>query len=199
MESKTTTDPMPFERVTRTLDEFGRNCFIDEDGIAATNMCTIHGFFNKCPAGSSLTYAGTKNSIDAKLACPLDSVAQSDWREASQKGLCLCEASLLDGECDVIEEKMDCQCFGCPDGTLLGFAYSCTTPIVGPCLSFDCYGVCNGKFDPGNLTGEKETFAPTEMAQDEDEDTSSARTIGDPNNHVMGTAVMVLALLRMIM
>eukprot|EP00536_Pseudo-nitzschia_multiseries_P008296 jgi/Psemu1/66452/estExt_Genemark1.C_2090043 len=189
---------MDFEDVvTRNLQSDG-NCFIDENGISSQNSCRIAGFSNKCPAGSSLTYASEKNSVDARIVCPLDSVAQSDWREASQKGLCGCEASLLNSECAMIVEDMDCDCFACPAGTTLGFAYSCKAPIVGPCTSFDCYGNCNEKYDPGNLVGNKQTFAPTTFETEADVEPSAAN-IGAPNNYVMGTAVIVLAFFRMVM
>lgn len=194
-------DTMHYEPVTRTLEDgFGKNCFLNDNGISANNQCSISGFFNKCPAGSSLTYASEKNSVDAKLMCPLDSVAQSDWVEASQKGFCQCDAALLDEGCNVLEADMDCECFACPAGTKLGFAYTCTTPIVGPCKSFDCYGKCNGKYDPGNLVGDKQTFAPTDFPSPENNiETSSASNIGTPNDYVMGTAVMVVALFRTLM
>mmetsp|Transcript_14817 Transcript_14817/g.41288 ORF Transcript_14817/g.41288 Transcript_14817/m.41288 type:complete len:189 (+) Transcript_14817:186-752(+) len=188
---------MTFDTVTRNLQE---NCFLDDNGIAAGNQCRISGFSNKCPAGSSLTYASEKNSIDAKIMCPLDSVAQSDWREASQKGLCGCDAALLDSACSVLVEKMNCECFACPAGTTLGFAYSCDQPIVGPCTSFDCYGRCNEKYDPGNLAGDRITFAPTTFPSDEKVTVEpSAASFGIPNNNMMVTAVMILAFFRMIM
>jgi hypothetical protein len=80
----------------------------------------------------------------------------------------------------------------------LGFAYSCTTEIVGPCKSFDCNGRCNQKYDPGNLVGDKETYPPDPFAPDVVDDESSARRNDLLNNHGMGTAVMALALFRMI-
>lgn len=191
---------MTYDLVTRNLQDTLGKCFLDEDGISSSNTCRISGFFNKCPAGSSLSYAIENNSVDATLVCPLDSVAQSDWIEASQKGLCECEASLLDANCDILQEEMDCECFACPPGTKLGFAYSCKSAIVGPCTSFDCYGNCNEKYDPGNLVNDRETFAPTIYPSIEDKnEASSSRNNGTPNNHVMGTAFMVVALFRMIM
>lgn len=176
-------------------DSTAGNCLNLQDGIAATNECRISGDHNKCPAGSSMNYAGERQTLDADLLCPLDSVGQSDWVEASQKGLCECEAMLLDETCGIIEEEMDCECFACPFGMVVGFAYSCTTEIVGPCKSFDCFGKCNGNYDPGNLIG-RETFPPTVLPSVDEETVSAAS--GMLNDHVMGTVVIIVALFRMI-
>lgn len=188
---------MHYDPVSRTLSE---NCFRQEFGISSANSCKIAGFSNKCDAGSTIDYAGIKNSIDARILCPLDSVAQSDWIDGSQKGLCTCEAALLDEACNILEEVMDCECFACPSGFTLGFAYSCSTEIVGPCKSFDCNGRCNEKFDPGNLVGDKETFPPTVIDEPSqiDPNSSAGNRIDMSNNYVMGTAVMIFAFLRMI-
>lgn len=173
-------------------------CLADQQaGISVDNVCRISGDNNKCPAGSTLTYSGETQSIDAYIKCPLDAVSQSQWREGSQKGLCSCESSLYDASCGLIDDDMDCVCFGCPFGMTLGFAYSCTTEIVGPCKSFDCNGKCNGKYDPGNLVGDRETFPPTVLDQGDDKVSSASRN-DLLNNHVMGTAVMAVALFRMI-
>lgn len=170
-------------------------CLADQQaGISVDNKCTIKGDQNKCFAGSTMDYAGVQQSIDAYVLCPLDSLGQSDWIEASQNGLCSCQSALYDSECGLIEEEMDCECVACPFGLSLGFAYSCTTEIVGPCKSFDCFGRCNEKYDPGNLVGDKETFAPTVV----DTSNSSASRNDLLNNHVMGTAVLAVALFRMI-
>lgn len=175
-----------------------------QKGISAANPCRIKGGSNKCPAGSTLNYAGERNTVDADVYCPLDSVAQSDWIQGSQKGLCDCSAVLLDEACGVINEEMDCECVACPFGMKLGFAYSCTTEIVGPCKSFDCFGRCNQKYDPGNLVGDKETFAPTKIedvvGSDPAADGSSSPYAKNcaPGNHLIGTVVTALALFRMI-
>jgi len=173
-------------------------CLQDQQaGIAADNRCRISGDSNKCPAGSTMEYAGQKQSIDAYVLCPLDSVAQSQWIEGSQKGLCGCQSSLYDENCALIESDMECECYACPFGMNLGFAYSCTSEIVGPCKSFDCFGRCNYKYDPGNLVGDKETFPPTEFGNAPVPGSSASRN-GLMENHVMGTAIMAVALFRMI-
>jgi len=175
------------------------NCLTEQQsGISAANKCRINGDSNKCPAGSYLNYAGERQILDADVYCPLDSVAQSEWIEGSQKGLCDCTSMLMDADCNIIEEEMDCECIACPFGMKLGFAYSCTTEIVGPCKSFDCFGRCNQKYDPGNLVGDKETFPPTVIEEVIDVGPSSAFTNSPSNDHVMGTAVIALALFRMI-
>ena len=170
------------------------------NGIQATNMCRIGGDFNKCPAGSTMDYGGDVQTIDAKILCPLDSVQQSEWLEASQKGLCGCESQLRDQDCALLPDEMECECFACPFGMTVGFAYSCTTEIVGPCKSFDCSGRCNYKYDPANLVGGRETFAPSNLDNPTEEiDESSSASKNDMlNNHVVGTAIMAVALFRMI-
>lgn len=172
------------------------DCLLEQqEGIAASNECRIKGGSNKCPAGSTMTYAGERQTIDASILCPLDSVDQSEWIDASQRGLCSCESQLKDENCGIIEEEMDCECFACPFGMKLGFAYTCTTAIVGPCKSFDCFGNCNKKYDPGNLVGDKETFPPSEFGTT----FSTEPSAGTMNNHVMGTtALMVTVVFRMI-
>mmetsp|Transcript_25607 Transcript_25607/g.28673 ORF Transcript_25607/g.28673 Transcript_25607/m.28673 type:complete len:227 (-) Transcript_25607:321-1001(-) len=170
------------------------NCLNLQEGIAAANACKIAGDNNKCPAGSAINYGGQRQTLDAYLKCPLDSVGQSDWQEASQKGLCQCEASLLDTEtCGIIEATMDCECSACPFGMAVGFAYSCTTEIVGPCKSFDCFGKCNGKYDPGNLLG-RETFAPSILGTTP---TTTAVASGAGMSS-MNTMVLMVALFQMI-
>eukprot|EP00535_Pseudo-nitzschia_heimii_P010553 CAMPEP_0197175568 /NCGR_PEP_ID=MMETSP1423-20130617/1758_1 /TAXON_ID=476441 /ORGANISM="Pseudo-nitzschia heimii, Strain UNC1101" /LENGTH=220 /DNA_ID=CAMNT_0042624757 /DNA_START=166 /DNA_END=828 /DNA_ORIENTATION=- len=191
-------------------DLLGQTCLLEQQaGISAGNTCRINGGTNKCPAGSSMNYGGQRVTLDADILCPLDSVEQSEWIEASQKGLCGCASQLLDANCEIVEEEMDCECIACPFGMTLGFAYSCTTEIVGPCKSFDCFGKCNSKYDPGNLVGDKETFPPT--ITDDETDPVAAEGSGGavvagifggggPNHHhpVLGTAVLAAALFRMI-
>ncbi len=172
-------------------------CLLEQQaGISTENRCKISGDYNKCPAGSTMEYAGDQSSLDAFIQCPLDSVAQSEWIEASQKGLCSCSSSRYDENCDLVQKDMDCECFACPFGLTLGFAYSCNTEIVGPCKSFDCFGRCNGKYDPGNLVGDKETFPPTRF--DEKDVEASANRNDLASNQLMGTALLTLALFRMV-
>ena len=181
--------------VTAERDLLGTTCVLEQQaGVSADNTCRISGENNKCPAGSTMTYAGDRKTLDADILCPLDSVAQSEWIEGSQKGLCGCESQRLDENCEVLDEQMDCECFACPFGMTLGFAYTCTTEIVGPCKSFDCFGNCNGKYDPGNLVGDKETYPPSVLEEPAGPPSSAA-----PTNHpVLGTAVLAVALFRMI-
>lgn len=157
-----------------------------QTGTETGNKCTIAGDFNKCPASSNFEYQGTFQRLEAALKCPLDSVGQSEFISASQKGLCDCDSALVDGEGRVLKE-MDCDCYICPQGARFGFAYTCTTEIAGPCKSFDCFGTCNGVFNPGNL--DRETFGPTEAP------IPAGSAVYSPS---MGLAVMVLALARMI-
>jgi len=161
-----------------------------------SNYLPHSGDNNKCPAGSEITYDGARQTLDAYVLCPLDSVAQSDWIDASQKGLCQCEASLLDGNCGLIEEDMECECFACPIGFQVGFAYECTKEIAGPCKSFDCFGNCNGKYDPGNLVG-RETFAPSTLSSPSDS-SAGVSVLSNPSC-VAGAAILLVTLFRTIM
>ena len=170
------------------------NCLTLKDGIAATNECKISGDKNKCPAASSINYKGELVTMDAQILCPLDSVKQSDWVDASQRGLCSCDISLLDSTCGPIEDEMDCVCFACPIGMKVAFAYYCSSEIAGPCKSFDCFGQCNGAYDPGNLVG-RDTIAPTTF--DEPVVESAAFTV--TRSDMASTVLMVVALFRMIM
>jgi hypothetical protein len=156
--------------------------------------CNIEGDFNSCPAGADFTYAGEAQTLEAFLKCPLDSVDQSGFISASQRGLCECDAALVDGDGNVMED-MECDCFACPDGSRFGFAYSCTTPIAGPCKTFDCFGNCNNPgFNPLNL--DRETFGPTE-APVAPAGGSAAPCVGSATG--LGMTVMVVAFFRMMM
>lgn len=173
---------------------------IAKETLAATmstesgSQCTIQGDYNSCPAGADFQYAGEDQTLQAFLKCPLDSVAQSGFILASQKGLCECDAALLDGNGTVMED-MECDCFACPDGSRFGFAYSCTTPIAGPCKTFDCFGNCNNPgFNPLNL--DRETFGPTE-APVAPASVAASTDIG--STATMGMAVMLVAIFRMMM
>jgi hypothetical protein len=162
-----------------------------QDGTSADTQCVISGDFNSCPADSDFSYDGQDQTLAADLQCPLDSVAQSGFISASQRGLCQCDAELLDSA-GVKLRDMECDCYICPDGSRFGFAYTCTTEIAGPCKSFDCFGTCNGVFNPLNL--DRETFAPTEPPTPAP--VSGANSMSSPS---LGSAVMILALVRMML
>merc|ERR1712032_810959 len=97
----------------------------------------------------------------------------------------------------MMEQDMQCDCFACPFGMKMGFAYTCNKEITGPCKSFDCFGLCNGKYDPGNLVG-RETFAPSVLSTSPEASDTSAAIIGKSNDLGIGTLVMIVALFRMI-
>jgi hypothetical protein len=54
------------------------------------NSCVVAGASIRCPVDASFTLAGDKKLLDASLSCPLDSVSQSNFMVATQKGLCTC-------------------------------------------------------------------------------------------------------------
>lgn len=104
-----------------------------------------------CPAESQITLQNdTTLTVDAKIACPNDMLIEEGigYIEASQRGLCTCQAALFDNDCDVIEEDLECECFVCPAGSAIGVAYSCNKEIVGGCSGFDCDANCNGEYKP---------------------------------------------------
>eukprot|EP00529_Nitzschia_sp_RCC80_P035840 CAMPEP_0113455992 /NCGR_PEP_ID=MMETSP0014_2-20120614/8658_1 /TAXON_ID=2857 /ORGANISM="Nitzschia sp." /LENGTH=171 /DNA_ID=CAMNT_0000347433 /DNA_START=1052 /DNA_END=1567 /DNA_ORIENTATION=+ /assembly_acc=CAM_ASM_000159 len=167
---------------------------------AAQSRCTIAGDFNKCPAGGSFTFNGEPRFLDATMVCPLDSVDQSGFIVASQQGKCTCDVATYDdtppssGGTGTKIDDLACQCFVCPAGSRVGFAYTCATPIAGPCLNFDCFGSCNSDPNFNPLGIDTETLAPTDapVAQP-----SSASTMSVSS--VTGTAALAAVLLRMIM
>lgn len=132
-----------------------------------------------CPASSQISAGSTQLTLDAKLSCPTDTLGAQGigYAEASRNGLCGCEAGLYDGNCDVIEEDLECQCYACPQGSPLGYAYGCNKEIIQGCKTFDCNGNCNVDFEfpmsntylptseptkkPTGRPSERPTFRPT--------------------------------------
>ena len=143
------------------------------------NGCVIAGDVNRCPVDASITYAGSKKLLDASLSCPLDSVAQFDFIDGTQKGLCSCAVDIYDaGESPPVQtlgqtpdgtgggESIDCECYICPPGLALGVAFICNAEIAGPCKSFNCFGDCNGDASINFLSSvtESPTAAPNESS-----------------------------------
>ena len=167
----------------------------DQDGITNVNDCFITGEFNICPAGADLTDGdGMIKRVTASLKCPLDAVDQSDFREASQNGLCSCDASIRDlTESEDAAQPLDCECFVCPgQADQFGVAYYCSSPIVGICTSFNCRGDCNGDRDLDLITDS--TKAPTGAPVAPPVPSSAFNT--DPT--MATTALLVLCLARML-
>ena len=103
---------------------------------SAGSQCTIAGDVNKCPAGAGFTFEGEDQYLFAEMICPFDSVDQSGFIVASQQGKCSCDTALYTAPPEQggeLLEELQCTCFVCPDGSRFGFAYSCETPIAGPC------------------------------------------------------------------
>lgn len=167
----------------------------DQDGITTNNDCYISGDFNICPAGADFSFGDSNKHLNAQLSCPLDAVQQSDFREASQKGLCTCDATIRDvTESEDAAVPLACQCFICPSQeNQFGVAYYCESPIAGNCLSFNCAGECNG--DPDTNFIINDTKAPT-AAPVESISTPAASAF---NTHptLATTAVVLLCLARM--
>jgi hypothetical protein len=131
--------------------------------------CFITGGKVECPANSDFTFGAAKKTLDADITCPLNSVDQTQFRDMSQKGLCTCDAKLIDTNPDPNDpdppEPLDCTCYVCPDGTKLGFGYKCTEPIFNDCFSFNCNFECNGDDENTQIapdSGDEPTSAPME-------------------------------------
>jgi hypothetical protein len=120
------------------------------------STCDIWGAWNICPASTLFNFDGQEVNLEAELFCPLSSVAKSNFIDASQKGRCECHAELV--ALDDSKAPMDCNCFACPEGSRIGFAYDCLERIFGPCTQFNCAGECNGRF---NFGLDSATEAPT--------------------------------------
>ena len=149
--------------------------------------CVIAGDKLECPADAKFSYAGANRTLLATIACPLDARTQSEFIDASQKGLCTCGSSLVNTDNpNAAEPPIQCNCYACPIGSRFGFAYECNRPITGPCDSFNCNGDCNGEFN--FFLDNTRTFAPTGAP------TSGAGSL----NHLGGVAMMVWLVVRMI-
>mmetsp|Transcript_100643 Transcript_100643/g.290745 ORF Transcript_100643/g.290745 Transcript_100643/m.290745 type:complete len:93 (-) Transcript_100643:395-673(-) len=67
-----------------------------QDSTTTDNQCTTKGDYISCPATADLSAAGQQKRMFANLNCPLSATQQSDFRDASQKGLCSCDSQVLD-------------------------------------------------------------------------------------------------------
>lgn len=124
--------------------------------------CITIGDSISCPAQADITFDGSTKRIAADIVCPLAATAQSDFRQASQEGLCECNASLQDlDNMDSSPVPLDCNCFICPDeANLFGIAFECSSPITGPCNVFNCQGICNGELDFNSTVTDSPTSIP---------------------------------------
>jgi hypothetical protein len=120
--------------------------------------CYITGGKVSCPADTQFTFGGAEKTLDADITCPLNSVDQTQFRDMSQKGLCTCDATIMetnpDPDATEEPESLACTCYVCPDGTKLGFGYKCEEPIFNDCYSFNCNFECNGSDDNTQIAGE---------------------------------------------
>jgi tetratricopeptide (TPR) repeat protein len=101
--------------------------------------CYIRGGEVLCPASTSFTYGGVPINIDASIACPLNSIDQTQFTIMSQKGDCTCDATIRG------EPPLNCECYVCPDDSRNPFGYICQEFLVGDCSSFSCDIQCNGE------------------------------------------------------
>jgi hypothetical protein len=158
--------------------------------VTTGTECVISGDWNICPADTKFTQAGVSKTLEADIKCPFDSVQQSSFLDASQKGLCECDARLIitdDPDPNAVPEDMVCECYACPTGSRQGFSYECTKPIYLTCLSFNCAGDCNGDL---NLGLDDSTFPPTAAPTEP----SAAHGMSTS----MPIVILVLAIVRMI-
>lgn len=178
-----------------TAQEMNEQRMLQQDGVTTGNDCYISGDFNVCPASANFQFGGEGDvsRLEASIKCPFDAVAQSDFRDASQKGLCECEATIQNlNLTDSTAAPINCECFICPDqANQFGVAYTCDVPITGPCTTFNCGGICNGDL---NFIDGAATRPPTAPPQPVSNENSGAFGI----NPAMGTTVLlVLSMFRM--
>lgn len=166
---------------------------LQQDGTTTDNNCQTTGGYISCPAQADLSFNGVAKRISASISCPLSATAQSDFRQASQEGLCQCDATLQDvNVTDSSGTPLDCSCFICPDQTnQFGVAFQCTTPITGPCTVFNCAGVCNGDLNFIDSATKAPTAAPVATGANG----GSAAMTATPN--MATAALLVLTLVRM--
>jgi len=147
-----------------------------ENPNAENPGCKTDSFGNSvCPAESQINMVKEriKRTVDASIVCPNDILESENigYKEASQRDLCSCEASLFDDNCRVLERNLECQCFICPEGSKVAVSYSCNKEIVPGCNSFDCDQNCNGAYDPPLMhLNVKPTNSPTVRKIEEDEE-----------------------------
>jgi len=160
-------------------------------GTTSGSECNIKGEWLSCPANSKFTFNGQEKLLDAFLECPLDSVDQSQFVEASQQGKCQCDSALRnEGETPDQASDIDCECFACPVGSRFGFAYQCDRPILFNCKTFNCFGECNGKYNAGL---DPVTDAPTAVPVDVLADSSASGM-----NQMSAAALAVLLVIKML-
>lgn len=133
--------------------------------------CQIWGAWNICPASTLFDFNGQSVDLRAELFCPLNAVTKSNFIDASQKGNCECHASLVG-----TSQPMDCNCFVCPSGSRIGFAYDCEQRIFGPCTQFNCAGECNGRFSYG-LDAKTEAPTPVIISSDANANNNLSMTL----------------------
>lgn len=166
---------------------------LQQDGTTTDNDCLTTGGYISCPASADFTFDGSVKRIQATLSCPLSATAQSDFRQASQEGLCECDASLVDVNVTGSSTPLDCSCFICPDqANLFGVAYECTTPITGPCTIFNCEGTCNGDLNFINSATDAPTAAPNANS-----DGGGGSAAMNANPSLATAALLAVALVRM--
>jgi hypothetical protein len=95
-----------------------------------------------CRVGGTITLDGQLVLLDATLTCPLDAINEyGTFAQASQvQDTCTCSVmTKMDGD----DFDFGCDCYACPEGSMLDYSYHCEMAIVNECFSFDCSGTCN--------------------------------------------------------
>jgi hypothetical protein len=76
---------------------------------------------------------------------PLTTFDEYLFMEMSQKGLCTCDAMIVDENMEEAETPLNCACYVCPEGSQAAFGYVCEEPIHNDCYSFNCALECNAQ------------------------------------------------------
>jgi hypothetical protein len=112
--------------------------------------CASQGEDLVCPISSEFEFGGDIFYVSAELSCNIPDASQLE--SASQSGACGCSATLQDSQGTELA-ALQCDCFLCPQGSDVKYAYTCQTEIAGPCKSFNCDGTCNEQFIVWNNSG----------------------------------------------
>lgn len=108
--------------------------------------CDVIGKNITCNAGGLLDLNGQTVLVDASLTCPLDVVDEFGTFEEATMLPDTCECSVIT-KIDGDDFDLGCNCYACPEGSMLDYSYQCQTAIVNECLSLNCDSVCNGQID----------------------------------------------------
>ena len=118
--------------------------------------CKIKGNIISCPISVDFENNSDEATLHTNIMCPLDAIGSSG--EVNYED-CACKDSKL--EVFGVESPINCNCFACPEGSMLDLATICDSPIVSDCMSFNCDNECNGPLVEPIPPPIDFTFSPT--------------------------------------